>query len=74
MALGARVIEKHFTINKNQSQFRDHKLSANPVEMRELVSSIRYIEIAKGNGIKKLKKVKRLMSILLEEKQLLQLI
>ena len=42
VALGARVIEKHFTINKNQSQFRDHKLSANPVEMRELVSSIRY--------------------------------
>ena len=55
-ALGAKVIEKHFTLNKNQSQFRDHKLSADPKEMRELIKSIRYIEITKGNGIKKLEK------------------
>src|SRR5208282_1725572 len=37
VAVGARVIEKHFTLNKNYSDFRDHKISANPVEMRDMV-------------------------------------
>ncbi|MBK9292979.1 MAG: N-acetylneuraminate synthase family protein [Oligoflexia bacterium] len=37
---GARIIEKHFTINKNQSEFRDHKLSADPAEMKMLVKKI----------------------------------
>lgn len=44
VALGARVIEKHFTIDKNKSEFRDHKLSADVDEMKELVSGIRVIE------------------------------
>lgn len=42
---GARVIEKHFTINKNYSKFRDHKLSANPKEFKLMVKLIRNIEI-----------------------------
>lgn len=37
MALGARIIEKHFTLDKNYSDFRDHQLSADPGEMKELV-------------------------------------
>ena len=44
VALGARVIEKHFTLNKNKSEFRDHKLSADVGEMKALVNSIRVIE------------------------------
>lgn len=37
VALGARVLEKHFTLDKNQSDFRDHQLSADPTEMARLV-------------------------------------
>jgi N,N'-diacetyllegionaminate synthase len=52
VALGARVIEKHFTLDKNYSDFRDHQLSANPQEMKELVSRIRELEKMLGNGEK----------------------
>ena len=41
VALGARIIEKHFTLDKNFSDFRDHQLSADPAEMRELVRQVR---------------------------------
>ena len=40
VACGARIIEKHFTLNKNQSDFRDHKLSADPSELKALVQAI----------------------------------
>ena len=39
-SLGARIIEKHFTINHNYSQFRDHKLSMNPKELKILSTSL----------------------------------
>ena len=41
VALGARIIEKHFTLDKFYSDFRDHQLSADPLEMKELVKRIR---------------------------------
>ncbi|PIQ82363.1 MAG: hypothetical protein COV76_04085 [Candidatus Omnitrophica bacterium CG11_big_fil_rev_8_21_14_0_20_64_10] len=41
VALGARIIEKHFTLDKNLSDFRDHRLSADPEQMRALVEGIR---------------------------------
>lgn len=41
--LGARVIEKHFTIDKNFSNFRDHKLSSDFNEMKNLVMVIKSI-------------------------------
>jgi sialic acid synthase SpsE len=44
VAAGARIVEKHFTINKNHSEFRDHQLSADPKELREMVNLIREIE------------------------------
>lgn len=50
VSIGARIIEKHFTVDKNYSSFRDHKLSADPKEFKELVESIRKIEILRGNG------------------------
>lgn len=43
--LGARIIEKHFTIDKNFSDFRDHAMSADPKEFKRMVDSIRKIEI-----------------------------
>ena len=40
VALGARIVEKHFTLDKHYSDFRDHQLSADPAEMKELVQRI----------------------------------
>lgn len=43
VAMGARIIEKHFTLDKTL-KFGDHPLSANPEDMRMLVSEIRRLE------------------------------
>ena len=53
-SMGAKIIEKHFTIDKNFSNFRDHKLSANYNEMKEMIKRIRRIEILKGVEEKKI--------------------
>lgn len=52
VALGACVIEKHFTLNRNQ-EGPDHRASLEPVELSTMVASIRNIETALGDGIKK---------------------
>jgi N,N'-diacetyllegionaminate synthase len=52
VAAGARVIEKHFTIDKNYSDFRDHQLSADPADMAELVKAIREVTAMMGTGEK----------------------
>ncbi|KOY85731.1 pseudaminic acid synthase [bacterium 336/3] len=52
VALGATVIEKHFTLDKN-ADGPDHKASLEPDELKQMVTSIRNIEQALGNGIKK---------------------
>lgn len=51
-ALGATIIEKHFTLDKNM-EGPDHKASLEPDELKLMVESIRNIEKALGNGIKK---------------------
>ena len=51
-AMGARVIEKHFTYDKN-AEGPDHMLSADPKEMKEIVDAIRKFEIMRGDGIKR---------------------
>lgn len=53
VALGARVIEKHFTLDKNLSTYRDHKLSADPAEFADLVRRIRATEEMLGTGVKR---------------------
>ncbi|MBF0186804.1 MAG: N-acetylneuraminate synthase family protein [Magnetococcales bacterium] len=40
VAMGAEIIEKHFTIDKNHSDFRDHQLSADPDDLRNMVERI----------------------------------
>lgn len=50
--IGAQVIEKHFTYDKN-AEGPDHQLSANPQEMKEIVDKIREFEIMKGSGVKR---------------------
>ena len=52
VALGAEVIEKHFTLNKNMKG-PDHKASLEPKELKMMVSAIRNVEKAIGNGIKR---------------------
>jgi N,N'-diacetyllegionaminate synthase len=52
VALGARVIEKHFTLDKNYSEFRDHRLSADPLEMSELVRRVKIAAKLLGDGQK----------------------
>jgi N,N'-diacetyllegionaminate synthase len=51
VAAGARIVEKHLTIDKAQSSFRDHQLSADPDEFCGMVRRIREIERLLGvNG------------------------
>jgi N,N'-diacetyllegionaminate synthase len=51
VALGACVIEKHFTLDRNLPG-PDHKSSLEPEELRDLVRSVRIVESALGNGEK----------------------
>lgn len=48
VALGARIIEKHFTIDKDYSDFDDHQLSSDPVDFQELVRRVRELEVMLG--------------------------
>lgn len=52
VALGATIIEKHFTLDKNLPG-PDHSCSANPSDLKELVNGIRDIEKSLGSKIKK---------------------
>lgn len=52
VALGACVIEKHFTLQKEGRTFRDHQLSADVAEMTELVASLRTLAMMFGSGEK----------------------
>ncbi len=56
VALGAKIIEKHFTLDKNFSNFRDHALSADFSDLKNLVKSIRKIEKQLGEFNKKIAK------------------
>jgi N-acetylneuraminate synthase len=51
VARGARIIEKHFTLDKNM-EGPDHKASLEPHQLKAMVEGIRSIELALGNGIK----------------------
>lgn len=52
VAMGATIIEKHFTLDKTLDG-PDHKASLDPVELKNMVTSIRNIEVALGSGEKK---------------------
>jgi N,N'-diacetyllegionaminate synthase len=53
VAMGATVIEKHFTLDRNLPG-PDHQASLEPAELTAMVSAIRNIEVALGDGIKRL--------------------
>jgi len=50
VALGARIIEKHFTLNKQHSSFRDHALSVDPEEMARLAAALKVFDEMIGTG------------------------
>ena len=52
VAMGACVIEKHFTLDRNM-EGPDHKASIEPDELKSMVDQIRHVEVAIGNGEKK---------------------
>lgn len=51
VAMGAKIIEKHFTLDKTMDG-PDHKASLEPHELKEMVSAIRNVEAALGDGVK----------------------
>ena len=52
VAMGASIIEKHFTLDRNLPG-PDHKASLEPAELKAMVAAIRNIEYALGDGIKR---------------------
>jgi sialic acid synthase SpsE len=60
VALGARLIEKHYTVDKTLPISPDHHLSVDPEEMRQIVTSIRQTEQALGDGLKRVLDVEKI--------------
>lgn len=52
VGLGAKIIEKHFTLDKNLSG-PDHRFALNPSELKKMVQSIRTAEMTVGDGRKR---------------------
>jgi len=52
VALGARVVEKHFTLDRKLPG-PDHQASLEPQELKAMVDAIRNVEVALGDGIKR---------------------
>lgn len=52
VGMGARIIEKHFTLDKKYSSFRDHQLSATPCEFEDLRNRIDELQEMLGTGEK----------------------
>ncbi len=50
LALGARVVEKHFTLDRNYSAFRDHSLSSEPMEFFRLAEALNSADAMMGKG------------------------
>lgn len=50
LGLGSRIVEKHFTLDKNYSSFRDHALSAEPAEFVQLAAAFKNHAAMLGSG------------------------
>ena len=50
VALGARIVEKHFTLDKTRASFRDHALSAEPAEFAQLARFMHSFDAMMGDG------------------------
>lgn len=63
VALGARVIEKHFTLDNNR-EGPDHKFSMDPKAWKDMVDRSRELELALGDGFKRIEENEKQTSIL----------
>jgi sialic acid synthase SpsE len=54
VSLGARIIEKHFTVSRDYSDFHDHRISADPEEFRQMVLRIKEALQILGDGKKRI--------------------
>jgi N-acetylneuraminate synthase/N,N'-diacetyllegionaminate synthase len=52
VAMGAEVLEFHFTDNREGKVFRDHKVSLTPAEIQDLITEIKLIQQLQGNATK----------------------
>ena len=52
-AMGAEILEFHFTDTREGKSFRDHKVSLTPEEVKELINEIKLIQAYQGDSIKK---------------------
>ena len=59
MALGACMVEKHYTVDKTLPGSPDHHLSVDPPEMKAMVAGIRTVEKALGKAQKGLEPLER---------------
>jgi sialic acid synthase SpsE len=59
VALGATIVEKHYTVDKTLPGSPDHHLSVDPADMRAMVAGIRTIEKALGSAVKGLEPLER---------------
>lgn len=57
--LGAEIIEKHFTLSNNFSDFRDHKISLNPKSFKKFVNEIHKLKKILGDHDKKINKMEK---------------
>lgn len=53
IAMGAEILEFHFTDTREGKSFRDHKVSLTPHEVKELIDEIKLIDCLKGEQLKK---------------------
>lgn len=58
VALGAKVIEKHFTLSRDMIG-PDHKASLEPHELKQMIDQIRNIEVALGDGVKRVTEIEK---------------
>lgn len=65
-ARGARIIEKHFTLDKTMDG-PDHKASLDPQELKTLVDGIRAIELSLGDGIKRIQEVEKATQLVVKK-------
>ncbi|MAG47666.1 N-acetylneuraminate synthase [archaeon] len=52
--LGAKLIEKHFTIDKNIKGAPDHPISVDPIELKEMTDGIKEVRLSLGSEVRKI--------------------
>jgi N,N'-diacetyllegionaminate synthase len=63
LSLGARIVEKHFTLDKTRITFRDHALSADPADMRRLADVVHQYDAMLGIGEKNISPAEATMAV-----------